>query len=66
EGTADVYAQVSYAFTNGMLSGLTLIATGSNLTNQGMQTYQNNDPRQVQTWEEYPRLYTIGFSYNLR
>jgi iron complex outermembrane receptor protein len=66
KGTANVYAQVSYAFTKGMLNGLTLIATGSNLTNQGLQTYQNNDPRQIQTWEEYPRLYTIGFSYNFQ
>jgi iron complex outermembrane receptor protein len=66
QGTADVSAQVSYDFTSGMLKGLTLIATGSNLTNQGLQTYQNEDPRQVQTWEEYNRLYTIGFSYNFR
>jgi iron complex outermembrane receptor protein len=66
EGTADVSAQVSYDFTSGMLKGLTLIATGSNLTNQGLRTYQNKDPRQVQTWEEYNRLYTIGFSYNFR
>ena len=66
KGTANVYAQMSYAFTTGRLKGLTLIATGSNLTNQGLQTYQNKDPRQIQTWEEYPRLYTIGFSYNFQ
>ena len=66
KGTGNVYAQVSYAFNGGMLNGLTLIATGSNLTNQGLQTYQNNDPRQVLTWEQYPRLYTIGFSYSFR
>jgi len=63
KGTATVDAQVSYAFTSGPLKGLTLIATGSNLTNQGMQTFQNTDPREVLTWEEYDRLYTIGFSY---
>lgn len=66
KGTANVYAQLSYSFGRGMLNGLTLIATGSNLTNQGLQTYQNNDPRQVLTWEEYPRLYTIGFSYSFQ
>lgn len=66
KGTANVYAQVSYSFERGILNGLTLIATGSNLTNQGLQTYQNNDPRQIQTWEEYPRLYTVGFSYQFR
>lgn len=65
-GQATVDAQVSYAFESGMLNGLTLIATGSNLTNQGMQTYQNNDPRQVQTWEEYGRVYSVGFSYNFQ
>jgi iron complex outermembrane receptor protein len=63
KGTATVDAQISYAFTSGRLNGLTLIATGSNLTNQGMQTYQNGDPREVLTWEEYDRLYTVGFSY---
>jgi iron complex outermembrane receptor protein len=66
KGTATVDAQVSYSITSGMLNGLTLIATGSNLTNQGMQTYQNTDPRQVLTWEEYDRLYTIGFSYSFQ
>ena len=66
KGTATVDAQMSYAFTSGMLKGLTLIATGSNLTNQGMQTYQNGDPRQVLTWEQYDRLYTIGFSYSFQ
>jgi iron complex outermembrane receptor protein len=64
--TAYVNAQVSYAFDSGLLQGLTLIATGSNLTNQGMQTYQLPDPRQVLTWEQYDRLYTIGFSYQFR
>jgi iron complex outermembrane receptor protein len=64
KGTGDVSAQVTYAFDSGMLKGLTLIATGSNLSNQGLQTYQNNDRRQVLTWETYPRLYTLGFSYN--
>jgi len=66
KGTAYVDAQLSYAFTSGVLQGLTLIATGSNLTNQGMQTYALPDPRQVLTWEQYDRLYTIGFSYQFR
>jgi iron complex outermembrane receptor protein len=26
-------------------------------------TYQNNDPRQVQTWELYGRRYEVGVSY---
>ena len=66
KGTAYVDAQLSYAFSTGPLQGLTLIATGSNLTNQGVQTYNLPDPRQVLTWEQYDRLYTIGFSYQFR
>ncbi|HEV2269552.1 MAG TPA: hypothetical protein VGR92_08845, partial [Steroidobacteraceae bacterium] len=66
KSTATVDAQVSYAITSGMLNGLTLIATGSNLNNHTMQTDQNGDPRQVLTWEQYPRLYTIGFSYTFQ
>lgn len=66
KGTAYVDAQLSYAFSSGPLQGLTLIATGSNLTNQGVQTYALPDPRQVLTWEQYDRLYTIGFSYQFR
>jgi iron complex outermembrane recepter protein len=63
KGTATIDAQLSYAITSGPLNGLTLIATGSNLNNNIMQTDENNDPRQVLTWEQYPRLYTLGFSY---
>ena len=63
KATSTVAAQISYAVNSGMLNGLTLIATGSNLTNDRFQTFQNNDPRQVQTWEEYGRLFTVGFSY---
>ena len=66
KATSTVDAQVSYAFTSGTLNGLTLIATGSNLNNHTMQTDQNGDPRQVLTWERYPRLYTIGFSYTFQ
>jgi iron complex outermembrane receptor protein len=36
---------------------------GSNLTNQKFITYQNGDPRQVLTWEEYGRRYEVGVSY---
>jgi iron complex outermembrane recepter protein len=64
KATSTVDAQVSYAFGDGTLKGLTLIATGSNLTNDLFQTYQAPDPRQVLTWEEYGRLFTVGFSYN--
>jgi iron complex outermembrane receptor protein len=66
KGTAYLDAQLSYAFNSGILQGLTVIATGSNLTNQGVQTYALPDPRQVLTFEQFDRLYTIGFSYSFK
>jgi len=65
DATSSVDAQISYAFNSGVLKGLTLIGTGSNLTNDIFRTYQNNDPRQVVTWEQYGRLFTAGFTYRL-
>src|SRR6185437_6467561 len=59
-------AQVSYTFDSGRFTGLTLIATGSNLSNKIFTTFQNNDPRQVQTWERYGRTYSIGASYKFQ
>ena len=59
-------AQVSYTFDSGRFKGLTLIAQGSNLSNKIFTTYQNNDPRQVQTWERYGRRYEVGVSYKFK
>jgi iron complex outermembrane receptor protein len=59
-------AQVSYTFKHGPLNGLTIIAQGSNLSNKIFTTYQNNDPRQVQTWERYGRRYEVGISYKFQ
>jgi len=59
-------AQVSYTFGHGALEGLTLIAQGSNLSNKTFVTYQNDDPRQVLTWERYGRRYEIGVSYKFQ
>lgn len=59
-------AQVSYTFDNGPLTGLTLIAQGSNLSNKIFTTFQNNDPRQVLTWERYGRRYEVGVSYKFQ
>ncbi len=59
-------AQVSYTIPYGRLKGLTFLLQGSNLTNQRFITYQNNDPRQVQTWEEYGRRYEVGISYKFQ
>jgi iron complex outermembrane receptor protein len=66
QGGSSYDAQVSYSFDSGALKGLTLIAQGSNLSNKTFITYQNNDPRQVQTWERYGRRFDIGVSYKFQ
>jgi iron complex outermembrane receptor protein len=66
KGQSWISAQVSYEFDSGRLKGLTLIASGLNLGNQVQQTFQNNDPRQVVTWERYGREFQVGFNYTLR
>jgi iron complex outermembrane receptor protein len=66
KGGSTYDAQVSYSFDHGPLKGLTLIAQGSNLSNKTFITYQNNDPRQVLTWERYGRRYEIGVSYKFQ
>ena len=58
--------EFSPSFALGPLKGLTLIAQGSNLSNKTFITYQNNDPRQVLTWESYGRRYEIGVSYKFQ
>ncbi|MGH8147865.1 MAG: TonB-dependent receptor, partial [Rhodanobacteraceae bacterium] len=63
EGGSTYSAQVSYGIDTGRLKGLTFILQGSNLSNQKFVTYQNNDPRQAQTWELYGRRYEAGISY---
>ncbi|MEO5829622.1 MAG: TonB-dependent receptor [Rhodanobacter sp.] len=66
KGGSSYDAQVSYTFDGGRFKGLTLIAQGSNLSNKIFTTFQNNDPRQVQTWERYGRTYSVGASYKFQ
>ncbi|HEY8327530.1 MAG TPA: TonB-dependent receptor [Rhodanobacter sp.] len=66
QGGSTYDAQVSYSFDSGSLKGLTFIVQGSNLSNKIFTTYQNNDPRQVLTWERYGRRYDIGVSYKFQ
>ena len=66
KGGSTYDAQVSYSFDSGSLKGLTFIVQGSNLSNKKFITYQNNDPRQVLTWETYGRRYDIGVSYKFQ
>ncbi len=66
KGGSTYDAQISYSFDSGRLKGLTLIAKGSNLSDKTFITYQNNDPRQVKTWESYGRRYEVGISYKFQ
>lgn len=66
KGGSTYDAQVSYTFQSGAFKGLTLIAQGSNLSNKSFITYQNNDPRQVLTWESYGRRYDLAVSYKFQ
>lgn len=66
KGGSTYDAQVSYTFESGRFKGLTLIAQGSNLSNKIFTTFQNNDPRQVLTWERYGRTYSVGASYKFQ
>jgi iron complex outermembrane receptor protein len=59
-------AQISYTMQDGPMKGLTFILQGSNLTNKTFITFQNNDPRQVLTWERYGRRYDVGISYKFQ
>jgi iron complex outermembrane receptor protein len=63
KGGSTYDAQVSYTIPEGRMKGLTFLLQGSNLTNQRFITYQNGDPRQVLTWEEYGRRFEVGVSY---
>ena len=66
KGGSTYDAQVSYTFESGRFKGLTLLAQGSNLSNKIFTTFQNNDPRQVLTWERYGRTYSVGASYKFQ
>jgi iron complex outermembrane receptor protein len=66
KGGSSYAAQVSYTIDGGSLDGLTFVLQGSNLNNKKFITYQNNDPRQVQTWENYGRRYDFGVSYKFK
>jgi iron complex outermembrane receptor protein len=56
-------AQLSYAFKNGPLQGLTLYLEGRNLNNAAVTTYNNGDPRQLTNWQKYGASYRTGVSY---
>jgi len=56
-------AQVTYAFEQGPLKGLTLHLQAYNLNNEPLVTYDNNDPRRVINYQTYGASYSFGASY---
>jgi iron complex outermembrane receptor protein len=56
-------AQVSYAFKNGALKGLTIYIEGRNLNNAPLIQYNNGDPRQMGNWQKYGATYRSGVTY---
>jgi iron complex outermembrane recepter protein len=58
-----VDAQISYAFQQGQLRGLTLIAQAYNLTNEPLFAVEGTDTRLVRDYHRYGTTYSIGASY---
>ena len=56
-------AQMSYEFKSGAFKGLTVILQAYNLTNEPLQTSEQNDPRLVVDYQEYGASYSAGVSY---
>ncbi|MDP9423898.1 MAG: TonB-dependent receptor [Pseudomonadota bacterium] len=58
-----VDAQIGYEFQKGALKGLSILATGYNLTNEPFVTYRDSDPTHIRDYQDYGRNYMLGFSY---
>ena len=58
-----VDAQIGYEFRRGPLTGLSILASGYNLTNEPFVTYQNGDTRQIRDHQNYGRNSMLGFAY---
>jgi iron complex outermembrane receptor protein len=63
KGELLVDAQIGYEFQDGPLQGLSILATGSNLTNEPFVTFYNGDERQVRDHQNYGRNFMLGLSY---
>ena len=56
-------AQVSYAFSQGPLKGLSLYLEGRNLNNASTISYFGGDSRQLANWQQYGAAYRTGLNY---
>ncbi len=62
KGEGLLSAQIGYEFKHGPLTGLSVTATGSNLTNAPFVNYQGNTNLPI-NYETYGPTYSIGASY---
>ena len=58
-----VDAQLGYEFQTGTLRGLSIVASGYNLTNEPFVTYRDNDPDHIRDYQNYGRNFMLGFNY---
>jgi len=58
-----VDAQVGYEFRDGPLDGLSILATGYNLTNEPFVTYRDGDRDHIRDYQDYGRNFMLGFNY---
>lgn len=59
-----VDAQISYQFQSGPMNGLTVYASGSNLTNEPFYIYgAKGQPNRILRYEKYGSTYLFGVSY---
>ncbi|WP_299946237.1 TonB-dependent receptor [uncultured Microbulbifer sp.] len=67
-GETLVDAQIGYDFAEagiGALEGLSVFLQGQNLTNEPFTTLSGDNPLQVRDYQNYGRIYLLGFSYAL-
>ncbi|MFS1522998.1 TonB-dependent receptor [Microbulbifer sp. 2304DJ12-6] len=67
-GETLVDAQIGYDFSEagiGALEGLSVFLQGQNLTNEPFTTLSGDNPLQVRDYQNYGRIYLLGFSYAL-
>ena len=58
-----VDAQIGYEFQDGPLKGLSILASGYNLTNEPFVTYRDQDRDHIRDYQDYGRNFMLGFNY---
>ncbi|PTQ13593.1 TonB-dependent receptor [Sphingomonas oleivorans] len=63
KGETILDAQIGYEFKDGPLEGLSILAQGTNLTDEPFITYEGDDSRRVIDYQRFGRRYLLGVSY---